>query len=80
MLPQAHMKSLVSRLDIAHPLANDWRAVADRLGMGNMINHLRMFASPTQVLLDQYAVSSTIEPNIPSPICTFNAVHFTAST
>lgn len=55
-LPPKYMNSLVKRLDITHPLAKDWRAVADQLGMGNMINHLRMFASPTQVLLDQYAL------------------------
>ncbi|XP_022087493.1 nuclear factor NF-kappa-B p105 subunit-like [Acanthaster planci] len=54
-------RKLESLLDEVKP-HKDWISLADRLGLGNMINQLKQFDSPTSILLDQYeAMDGTID-------------------
>ena len=55
-------QKLESLLDETKP-HKDWVSLADRLGLGNMINQLKQFDSPTSILLDQYEVSPTLPSN-----------------
>ncbi len=53
-------QKLSSLLDEIKP-HRDWFSLADHLGLGNMINQLKQFDSPTSILLDQYeAMDGTI--------------------
>jgi hypothetical protein len=53
-------QKLESLLDEVNP-HKDWISLADRLGLGTMINQLKQFDSPTSILLDQYeAMDGTI--------------------